>query len=671
MLLARVLAACLAFALLQIVPQGRPLSPWGYAVLLFGGIYPLGLSRSVARHGRRTTYVITTVVDVSLISLALYRLPHLLELWSLLYLLPIVGASIGLQRRGGLYTASLAAISQALVAYGGRLEMEPGTYAFLALATATFFFVGLTMDALMGGRVLEPAALVAQKEEWIEELFILAEASRLAASTLDPHELAQRLVELLEERFRYEVVAVLLIDEATGRLVPWGLSNYSPEDAAHIESFEPGLDKGITGWVARTGQPALVNDVREDERYLAVREDTRSELCVPIRIGERVIGVINIETSRPAAYNEHDLRLLSIIADQVAVAVEKAQLYQETLEEKQKAETILEKALAGLMVVNPYLEIMAVNPGAEAIIGYSSAEIVGRPLLDILDPAIWRSEKFSQRATGEPIAPLEATIQGKDGPRDVLLGISTLPDGYLLSFADITHLKEVDRLKSTIVANVSHELRAPLASIKVYTELLRDHLDRDDGHLSRQFLTIIDQETDRLADLVNGVLDLSRIEAGQFEVRKRPLHLREVIDRVVTLLDVQARERGISIQVDVPSHLPSLLADEDLMTTLVKNLVSNAVKFNRQGGQVDIVAREEGDEIVFSVADQGIGIPPEAMPHLFEKFYRVHSTTESGIQGTGLGLALAKEAAEAHGGVIEVESQVGVGSRFTVRLPKG
>jgi signal transduction histidine kinase len=152
-------------------------------------------------------------------------------------------------------------------------------------------------------------------------------------------------------------------------------------------------------------------------------------------------------------------------------------------------------------------------------------------------------------------------------------------------------------------------------------------------------------------------------------LKKEPLHIVEIIGDVLDLFDIQAQDRKIFIHTDVQPDLPPILADRELMTMMIKNLVGNAIKFSSEGGQVDVVAREADAKLILSVVDQGIGIPPDDLPHIFEKFYRVWSTTESGIEGVGLGLVLAKEATEAHGGRIEVESELGVGSRFIVTLP--
>jgi PAS domain S-box-containing protein len=340
-------------------------------------------------------------------------------------------------------------------------------------------------------------------------------------------------------------------------------------------------------------------------------------------------------------------------------------------------EAIFKETFDGLIVVDEDMRVMAFNPGAEVITGYSSEEVLGKRIYEVLGEEIYAKESPLRKAvlTGGRVLPTETTISGKLGVRDVLEGVTPLLDseggtlGYLMNFTDITKLKEVDRLKSNIVANVSHELRTPLASIKAYTELLLEELDEGDVDVRRRFLQVIDREADRLADLIGDLLDLSRLETGKFEMRKEPLHIGDIIKEVITLLELQAEEKRIQINVDAPPSISHITADKELMTILVKNLVSNAIKFSHDGGRIDIAVREGEGNIILSVADYGIGIPPEEIPHIFEKFYRVRSTTESGIEGTGLGLVLVKEAVEAHGGTIEVESELGAGSCFIVTLP--
>jgi PAS domain S-box-containing protein len=316
------------------------------------------------------------------------------------------------------------------------------------------------------------------------------------------------------------------------------------------------------------------------------------------------------------------------------------------------------------------MRILAVNPGAEAITGYSSQEIRGMRLTEVLGAELGQETSPLQRAilTGERVPPTETSIGGKDSVHDILLGIAPLGDGYLLSFTDITRLKEVDRLKTSIVANVSHELRTPLSSIKAYTELLLDDVGGGEPTARREFLSVIDQQADRLSHLISDLLDLSRLESGQFEVRKEPLYVDEVIADVVGHVEMERIEKTVSVRRDL-SPVRRIVADRALLRIIVENLVTNAVKFSRPGGRVDVLAREEEDNLVLQVLDRGLGISSDEMPYLFQKFRRLEAAKQAGIKGTGLGLALVKEAVHAHDGSIEVHSEVGEGSCFTVRLP--
>ncbi len=238
---------------------------------------------------------------------------------------------------------------------------------------------------------------------------------------------------------------------------------------------------------------------------------------------------------------------------------------------------------------------------------------------------------------------------------------------YQQRMNDISTLKEVDQLKSNLVSNVSHELRAPLTSIKAYTELLLAEAERSHNGTCQDWLTVIDRETDRLTGLITDYLNLSRLESGHFRMEAEPLGLANIVAEVVSVLEVQAKQRHITIGVEPQPSLPELWGDRELIRVAVRNLVSNAIKFSHDGGQIHIAMGYNDGSFKFSIQDEGPGIPEDALPHLFDKFFRVPAT--NGVPGTGMGLALAREAVMAHGGRIEVESTAGKGSRFTVTLP--
>ena len=509
----------------------------------------------------------------------------------------------------------------------------------------------------------------------------LREVSRVVGSTLQLDAVLDLVLEQLQNVVNYDGAAILLL--ADGRLSV-SAARGSPMATRVIGHSFQFSEHAVFAELLRNRESIVIGDIHQDHRWDSVPWDAvpdglnvRAFIGVPLVARDETRGILATGKSTPGYYSQDDLQNVVAFANQAALAIDNARLYQETIAEKRKTDTILSETFSGIMVTDVDLRIVTFNSGAEAITGLAAEQVIGRRLPDIFGVEIAAPDSPLGRvmAGSERVPPQETIIHVPSGVRDILQGTVALHDvrghlfGYLLSLADITRLKEVDRLKTDIVANVSHELRTPLASIKAYAELLLDNVEGDDHQLRHQFLTIIDQQTDRLSQLIGDLLDLSRLEAGRFEVRKTVIDLGELLSNVLSLLDVQRRNREVSIRVKVPDDLPDLVADADMVTIILRNLLTNAIKFSHPGGEVLVALHNSREHLEIEVADHGIGIPADAIPHLFQKFYRVQSASETGIEGTGLGLVLAKQAVEAHGGTIEVESQAGAGTTFTVRLP--
>jgi len=529
---------------------------------------------------------------------------------------------------------------------------------------------------------IEKARLFSVEQRKARESTALLEIARAISSTQNLPNLLKGITRRTAEVCGVARCSILLLEEQGTRLVPL-MSQYAGgredgelwrvfKDDTYLETATPG---SLVSKVVRERRAQVL-----ERESLALLPATWTEpfgiqiaLAVPLISQDQVIGVMILDHTRPdQRFSEEQMNLATTIGGQVAVAIDNARLWQQTVEEKERTQTIVQQAVAGIMVVDASFRVVVMNPAAEAVIGYRGEEVQGWSISDLCCTEVLAegSEVRAALARGERVSEMEVTIRDREGVRlDLLLGIAPLPDGYLIGFADITRLKDVDRLKSNIVANVSHELRTPLASIKVYTELLLSNLDGTDAAQRTRFLDIIDQETDRLAELINDLLDLSRLESGEVEAHKVPLSVRGIVHTVAAQLEFQARDRRVSVHLDVPPDLPSLMANRALLTSLVRNLWSNAIKYSHDGGRVRVEARVEGDDMLLTISDEGIGIAADDLSHLFEKFYRSWSAEAAGIRGTGLGLVLSKQAAEAHGGTIDVESEEGVGTRFTVTLP--
>jgi signal transduction histidine kinase len=246
---------------------------------------------------------------------------------------------------------------------------------------------------------------------------------------------------------------------------------------------------------------------------------------------------------------------------------------------------------------------------------------------------------------------------------DLMLGA-----GLFLVYSNVQREAHLARLKSDFVANVSHELKTPLALIRLFAETLE--LGRVPGEdKARQYYRVINKESQRLTQLINNILDFSRIEAGRKEYRFAPTSVGRIVNEVLEAYRFPIEQQGFALAVDVEEGLPEVEADSEALGQALLNLVNNAIKYSREVKSLSLAVRREGDRVVISVADRGIGVPKSEHRKIFEKFYRGEASLVHETKGSGLGLSLVEHIMEAHGGSVEVESAPGKGSTFSLVLP--
>jgi two-component system phosphate regulon sensor histidine kinase PhoR len=255
---------------------------------------------------------------------------------------------------------------------------------------------------------------------------------------------------------------------------------------------------------------------------------------------------------------------------------------------------------------------------------------------------------------------LSATrLQGSDGT----------VTGVIVVFHDITRMRQFENTRKEFVANVSHELRTPLSIIKGYVETLLDE-QPPDGEMARQFLNTIQRHSRRLEALIADLLSISALESQQARLNFEPVSMRAVAESVLDELARQAQEKSIAVSLEFPERLPDVRADAQRLHQVLFNLLDNAIKYTQAGGHVTILATEKDGAIEAAVADDGVGIGPEHLPHVFERFYRVDKARSRELGGTGLGLSIVKHIVQSHGGRVWAESQIDKGSTFYFTLPR-
>jgi two-component system phosphate regulon sensor histidine kinase PhoR len=337
----------------------------------------------------------------------------------------------------------------------------------------------------------------------------------------------------------------------------------------------------------------------------------------------------------------------------------------------------------GLLVVDKDMRVVASNPAALRLFNPSRGKLQAQRLTEITrNPAIYGA--FLDALKGSERSGVRVETHG---PEPMVFDLRTVPlgggpngqtaEGALGVFIDVTRIERLERVRQEFLSNVSHELRTPLTAILAFVETLETSAI-DDKENSLRFLSIVRRNASRMHDLIDDILELSAIEAGNVEVKAEPIELRPVVNDVISWLSTKAASRGIVVANEVARDA-MVFADARRLEQMLTNLVDNAIKFNRENGEVTIRFESSADAGAHRgkpsasdrilVEDTGEGIPAQHLARLFERFYRVDRARSREMGGTGLGLAIVKHLARAHGGEISVTSELGKGSSFIIELP--
>jgi GAF domain-containing protein/anti-sigma regulatory factor (Ser/Thr protein kinase) len=550
-------------------------------------------------------------------------------------------------------------------------------------------------------RVVERTNALEREHQRAETLLRIS--TELVVS-LDLEQVLARALQLVNEAIGADQAAIVLLDPQTQMLVyRASLEKDSPlPSGGRSLPFHSG--EGLAGWVIQQRQSVILPDLEKDPRWIHLYPDEpmryRSALAVPLMVGADALGAMLLLSHDPSVFNPEQMRLASAAANQVAAAINNAELYRLIRDqaerlgdlarsqqvESRKSRAMLEAIADGVMVTDEEQKIVLINDAAGRLLDLDRGQVLGRPageFLGLFGKAgrpwqerlrRWRTDPEAA-GSGEFLAERITLESGK------VLSVHLAPVGSgeefigtVAVFRDITQDVEIDRLKSEFVATVSHELRTPMTAIRGYVEMLMMGAMGPLNDDQRRFLKIVMDNSDRLEMLVSDLLDISRMESGRIRLNLDVVEIPEMLEETAESIRQRCRKEGkqLDVELEVAPDVPSIQADRTRMAEILHNLADNAFRYTPDGGRVVLRARSRPGGIQIEISDTGIGITPADHERIFERFYRGENPAVMATPGTGLGLPITRRLVEMHGGSIEVESEgvAGRGSTFRVILPR-
>jgi len=495
-------------------------------------------------------------------------------------------------------------------------------------------------------------------EQRLRELDTLVSLGKRVTGQLERQQVLSQVVEAAVEITGAESGSLLLVDHATEELYQVASIGEAHEVTGDLRLR---VTDSLAGRVVQTRQPLII--AGEELQKIKTSYLFRALAYVPLLLKNRVIGVLGVTTRQEVQpFEQHIVQLLNVLADFAAIAIENARLYAATEKERDTLNTILRDTEDSIIVVDDQGHVLFCNPAASRAFNVSLTRCYGQPLAEVFDHRevveLFSKEARSGRGRRTEIALADG--RSLHAQLTIIRGV-----GRVVVMQDITHLKDLDRIKSDFVTTVSHDLRTPLTAILGYVELVRRT-----GSLTkqqRQFLERIVFSVQSITVLISELLELGKIEAG-FDEDREPVSLAAVVRHVIETCRQTWEAKRHTLQVRLPDDLPPVLGNPLRLHQVVSNLLDNAIKYTPEDGQIRVLLEPEGDFQILRVADTGIGVAQKDLPYIFDKFYRSDEAIEK-FSGTGLGLSIVKGIVERHDGRIWVDSQVGKGTMFTVMLP--
>jgi signal transduction histidine kinase/DNA-binding response OmpR family regulator len=503
---------------------------------------------------------------------------------------------------------------------------------------------------------IENAQLYAIERKRVNELVALNQLTREISQFSRSSELYEKLPDLVRQRLGYPAVALwslkgeeLVLQKISGK-------DQAPRDTLLL--LGPQQAVVTTQPVQLSGAVDERATVREEEGSPPVQ----SVIAVPVFRGKEMTGVVSIHSKRASAFQESDRVVLETLAMQIETAAERIRLFESVEQEKQRMDAVLNAAADAILLVDPEGKLQLVNLAGERLFTDVDTR-VGQPL-----PEGWgygRLIELIDEAQGSEGA-TEAEVDWPDQRTFSALTTPIEAGGLVVVLHDVTHFKDLERVKNEFIATASHDLKNPIHAVLGYSDLLEKAGPLND--MQKDFVERLKSASTQMYELVLNLLELARTDLDT-SLNTQPYDLQDLLSSITHEFQTQANTKGHTLIYESSENRPQVKVDLPRIRQVLQNLVGNAIKYTPEQGTISVTTEEQNGMVWIHVKDTGLGIPEDDLPHIFEKFYRVETDDRLDIQGNGLGLAIVKAIVEQHGGQIKVESTFGKGSRFSFSLP--
>ncbi|MGH7776690.1 MAG: GAF domain-containing protein, partial [Candidatus Dormibacterales bacterium] len=520
------------------------------------------------------------------------------------------------------------------------------------------------------------ARLLEEKEVQRRRLEALHQVMVAAAGVLDPRALAETVTRMAADVVGTDFSRLTAFEAATGRLCVLGTND---PDLAAQRSFEVGAGGSAMGMAFEAGRPIVVEDYVAAPFALefGLRAGTRSVLAVPLLVRDRPIGALSVISRTPRSFSAEDVQILSMLGSQVAPVIEAATRHAELSGYRRRLALLLASAPLVLFALDPDARFTFIEGKAAAALGLVGTDLLGRSVFEA-----WPGAETLERGVRAALGGRATSFGLGAGPAGVDLDVDLVPqvaetgfvEGIIGVAVDVTERRRArdataaNEAQSRFLAAMSHELRTPLNSILGFAQLLAAPDFVVDEERRQRYVGNIAKSGRHLLDLINDVLDLSRVRSGQLQLALEDVDVRALVEEALDDLRPLAQSSGLALASEVPPHLVAL-ADKRSLRQVVLNLLSNAIKFTPPGGTVCVRGGSRGGKVAVTVADTGIGIADSDLSRIFDEFVQVDAGLTRRHEGTGLGLALSRRLMEEMSGRLTAASEPGVGSQFTLTVP--